>query len=98
MKDGIVAKLASQCEEFYSEALKLMQASRNIWDREWLPKVSARQDSYQGIAQFFQSRVCSSKKLVGEEIARLQVQFTFLIYWKQQFVVAISCCGISNGN
>jgi len=78
MKDGIVAKLASQCEEFYSEALKLMQASRNIWDREWLPKVSARQDSYQGIAQFFQSRVCSSKKLVGEEIARLQHAITLL--------------------
>ena len=81
MKDGIVAKLASQCEEFYSEASKLMQSSRNVWDREWVPKVNSKQESYQGIAQFFQSRVCSSKKLVGEEIARLQVQFTFLVYF-----------------
>ena len=77
MKDAIVAKLASQCVEFYAETLKLMQGSRAIWDREWIPKVTAKQDSYHGIAQFFQSRVCNSKKLVGEEIARLQVPVLF---------------------
>lgn len=78
MKDGIVAKLASQCEEFYSDALKLMQSSRTVWDRDWVPKVNAKQDSYQGISQFFQSRVCSTKKLVGEEIARLQLAINVL--------------------
>jgi len=78
MKDAIVAKLASQCVEFYAETLKLMQGSRAIWDREWIPKVTAKQDSYHGIAQFFQSRVCNSKKLVGEEIARLQYAIDLL--------------------
>jgi programmed cell death 6-interacting protein len=75
MKDAITAKLSAQCEEYYSEALKLMQREgvRSMWDRDWLPKITSKQSAYQAIAEYFQSRVCNVKKSVGEEIARLQV-------------------------
>jgi programmed cell death 6-interacting protein len=41
MKDPIIAKLSSQCEEYYANALKLVQKDvvRNIWDRDWIPLV-----------------------------------------------------------
>ena len=75
MKDAIVAKLAAQCDEYNSEALKLMQrvVVRSMWDREWLPKITGKQSACQAIAQYYQGRVCNAKKSVGEEIARLQV-------------------------
>lgn len=73
MKEAIVAKLSAQCEDYYAEASKQMKsATAALWDKEWLPKVSAKQAAYHAIAQFYQSRVCSAKKAVGEEIARLQ--------------------------
>jgi programmed cell death 6-interacting protein len=42
MKDLVIAKLASQTEEFYSEALKLFQKDifRTFWDKDWIPQVS----------------------------------------------------------
>lgn len=41
MKDAVVAKLASQCEELYAECLKTFQREnlKHIWDREWVPMV-----------------------------------------------------------
>lgn len=72
MKELSIAKLASQCEEYYAEALKQMKsATATVWDKEWLTKVSVKQAAYNGIAQFYQSRVCNANKSVGEEIARL---------------------------
>lgn len=42
MKDYIVAKLASQCEELYAECLKTFQREnlKHIWDKDWIPMVS----------------------------------------------------------
>lgn len=77
MKEAIIAKLASQCEEFYGDALKQMKqtATSSVWEKEWTSKVTAKQLAYHAVAQFYQSRVCNTKKAVGEEIARLQVVF-----------------------
>lgn len=77
MKEAVTAKLAAQCEEFYAEALKLIKASggssgATVWEKDWTTKVAGKQASQRGISQYFQSRVCNSKKAVGEEIARLQ--------------------------
>lgn len=42
MKEGITAKLCSQCNEYYAEALSALQREsvRQFWDREWVPLVS----------------------------------------------------------
>lgn len=74
MKDAIIAKLCSQCSEYYAEALNAMQKEsvRQIWDREWVPLVAGKQSAFAGLAHYFQSIVCKNSKAVGEEIARLQ--------------------------
>lgn len=42
MKDSMVAKVCSQCEELYTDALRSMQKEhlKNLWDREWISTVS----------------------------------------------------------
>jgi hypothetical protein len=42
MKDAVIAKLSSQCEELYVEVLKQFQKEllRPLWDKEWIPTVS----------------------------------------------------------
>lgn len=79
MKEAIIAKLASQCEELYSEALKQMKQTNvaSVWEREWTTKVHGKQQAYHAVAQYYQSRVCNSKKAIGEEIARLQVIYSY---------------------
>lgn len=74
MKDGIVAKLASQAEELYADALKLFQKEifRSFWDKEWVPLIAGKQAGYHAMAEFYQSLICKSNKSVGEEIARLE--------------------------
>lgn len=78
MKEGITAKLCSQCSEYYSETMNLMLSSmqkevmRQIWDKDWLPLVAGKQAAFAGLANYFQSIVCKQTKAVGEEIARLQ--------------------------
>ncbi|KAK7067282.1 Rhophilin, Rho GTPase binding protein [Halocaridina rubra] len=74
MKDIIIAKLCSQCEEMFADALKHLQREslKNLWDREWISKVAGKQAGYHALAEYFQSKVCNSKKAVGEEIARLR--------------------------
>lgn len=42
MKDTVVAKLASACEDLYSECLKLFQREnmKGLFDKDWLSIVS----------------------------------------------------------
>lgn len=80
MKDALVAKLSSQCDELYTEAFKLMQKEslHPLWERgdyDWLAIVGGKQSAYRGLAQYYQSLACNAAKNVGEEISRLQVIF-----------------------
>ncbi|KAL1132118.1 hypothetical protein AAG570_010076 [Ranatra chinensis] len=74
MKDGIIAKLCSQCEDYYADALKLTQKEtvRHIWEKEWLPTIAGKQAAMHGLAEYYQSMTCKVNRAVGEEIARLQ--------------------------
>ncbi|KAH7931444.1 hypothetical protein HPB52_025674 [Rhipicephalus sanguineus] len=74
MKDMIIAKVASQCEELYGDAAKQMgrDSLKSIWDREWLPIVVSKQAAFGAIAQYHQALLCHANKNVGEELARLQ--------------------------
>lgn len=75
MKDAIIAKLCHQTEEMYSEVVNLFQKEilRNLWDKEWIPIVTGKQAAYHALSEYYQSLVCKSRKLIGEEIARLEV-------------------------
>lgn len=75
MKDAVVAKLCNQTKEMYDEVLNLFQKEivHNLWDKEWIPVVSGKQAGYHALAEYYQSLVCKSRKLIGEEIARLDV-------------------------
>ena len=72
MKDGIVAKLCSQCDDMFSNVMRSMQKEevRSLWDSDWLPNISGKQALYKGLAQYFQSKVAAENKEIGEEIAR----------------------------
>ncbi|CAL7934173.1 unnamed protein product [Xylocopa violacea] len=74
MKDGVVARLASQAEELYADALKLFQKEifRAFWDKEWVPLIAGKQAGYRAMTEFYQSLVCKNNKKIGEEIARLE--------------------------
>merc|ERR1719189_1751407 len=45
MKDAIVAKLCSQCEDMYAGVMKNIQKEsvRNLWDASWLPNIFGKQ-------------------------------------------------------
>ena len=79
MKDAIVAKLCSQCEDMYAGVMKSVQKEsvRNLWDASWEPNIFGKQAIYNGLAQYYQSRVCNADKSVGEEIARLVFEIYF---------------------
>ncbi|XP_041968836.1 programmed cell death 6-interacting protein isoform X2 [Aricia agestis] len=75
MKEYMVAKVCSQCEELYTDALRGLQKQtlRPLWDSEWIPHVQSKLNAFRGLAQYYQGMVCHSQKAVGEEIARLQI-------------------------
>ena len=72
MKDAIIAKLCAQCEDMYAAVMKNIQKEsvRNLWESSWAPNIYGKQAIYNGLAQYYQSRVCNAEKSVGEEIAR----------------------------
>ncbi|XP_031784021.1 programmed cell death 6-interacting protein isoform X3 [Nasonia vitripennis] len=74
MKDNIIAKLAAQTEELFSETFKLFQKEifRAFWDKEWIPLITGKQLGYRGMSEYYQSLVCKNNKQIGEEIARLE--------------------------
>ncbi|CAG4946407.1 unnamed protein product [Colias eurytheme] len=75
MKDSMVAKVCAQCEELFTDALRSMQkdALKNLWERDWLSTMSAKQATFRGLTQYHQAQVCRANKSVGEEIARLRL-------------------------
>ncbi|XP_059054512.1 programmed cell death 6-interacting protein [Achroia grisella] len=74
MKKSMVAKVCAQCEELYTDVLRALQKEpmRSLWDRDWIPTITAKQMAFRGLTHFYQSLVCRANKAVGEEIARLQ--------------------------
>ncbi|XP_039450183.1 programmed cell death 6-interacting protein isoform X1 [Culex pipiens pallens] len=74
MKDLIIAKLCCQCEEMYSEALKMLQKDsiRSLWEKEWITIVAGKQAGLHALTMFFSSMVAKANKKVGEEISQLQ--------------------------
>lgn len=74
MKDQIIAKLASQNEEMYSDVLKAMQkeALKALWDKDWIPTVAGKQAGFHALTMLYQSAVYNSAKKIGESIAALQ--------------------------
>ncbi|XP_063230755.1 programmed cell death 6-interacting protein [Bacillus rossius redtenbacheri] len=74
MKDLVVAKLSSQCEELYAEALKQLQKEllRPLWDKEWIPTVAGKQAAYHGLSQYYSGLIAKASKNIGEELARLE--------------------------
>ncbi|KAK2718955.1 hypothetical protein QYM36_006086 [Artemia franciscana] len=60
---------------------------RKIWDRHWLPRVSARTAFYGGVAQYYQSCVCNKEKRIGEEIARGQAAIDQLKTAQSRFTI-----------
>nr|CAD7425918.1 unnamed protein product [Timema monikensis] len=74
MKDLLIAKLSSQCEELYAEVMKQFQKEllRPLWEKEWISTVAGKQAAYHGLAEYYGSLVAKNNKLIGEEIARLE--------------------------
>ncbi|XP_074652220.1 programmed cell death 6-interacting protein-like isoform X2 [Tubulanus polymorphus] len=74
MKDAIIAKVAQQCSDLYSEALTLLQLNsiKDMWPRDWTGFVAGRQAAFHSLAEYHQAQVAGEKKAFGEQIARLQ--------------------------
>lgn len=73
MKDNIIARVASQCEEYYMDALKHLPILKLAGiEKDWSSIFSMKQSVFTGIAEFHQANVCQSKKDFGQVVARSQ--------------------------
>lgn len=72
MSDGSLAKVASQCADYYGECYKLIQIIKSIWpDKDWFNQIHSKQLIYGAISDFHQSAVANAAKKFGEEISWL---------------------------
>lgn len=73
MKDAIIAKVASRCEELYADALNQMQKDtlKVTWEKDYISIVAGKQAAFHGIAEYHQALVCKQKSEIGEQLARL---------------------------
>jgi programmed cell death 6-interacting protein len=72
MSGGNLAKVASQCSDYYAECYKLIQIIKSIWpDKDWFNQIQAKQLAYSAISDYHQSSVANAAKKFGEEIAWL---------------------------
>lgn len=74
-RDVLLAQIASQCEELYTDANKLMSREqlRGLWDREWFTIVQLKEAAFRAVTQYHKAMSARAEKEVGEELARLQV-------------------------
>lgn len=81
MKENSIAKIAAQCEDFYSEINKLMQSinyASKLYIPEWVEVFQMKQLAFHGIAEYYQAMVAKQNKEFGEQICRLTKALEFL--------------------
>ena len=77
IKSQVVAKLAMQCADLYSEALSNMQVAsiKGQWEKGWIPIAAAKSQYFHAIAQQHLGLVAKANKSFGESVARLKVSY-----------------------
>ncbi|CAK9302904.1 unnamed protein product [Gordionus sp. m RMFG-2023] len=72
-KPLILAKLAQQCADLYSEALKFMNSPnlKGFWEKDWIPTVTCKQSFLTALAQYFMMQEAKNEKKFGEELSRI---------------------------
>lgn len=78
MKDGVIAKIAAQTEDYYVETVRFMLVKYSWPDKDWLPLVTMKQLAFRGIMEYYQSLVHKEKQEFGEQLCRLQKSSEFL--------------------
>lgn len=72
MSDSSLAKVASQCSDYYNECYKLIQIVKSSWpEKDWFNQIQAKQLAYSAISDYHQSAVAGAAKKFGEEISWL---------------------------
>ena len=75
MKELIIAKLAMQCSDLYSDAMKTLQHD-NLKDlqKAWLSLVAGKQALFHGLAEYHKAEHEDAEKNIGESLSRLIVR------------------------
>ena len=87
-KESVIAKIAARTGLMYAETFKLMEAPavKTMFSAmSWQNVCSGKQKSFDGISQWFHSRICNEAKSIGEEICRLQIAEKNLLEAKAEF-------------